>query len=96
MYVKNNDSQSVFDFVLPFGGKLSPSNRWVTKAKLVPWQEFEARYSEQFSKSRGAPAKPFRLALGTLIIKECMSLSDSEVVEQLRRNLYLYFMGPKS
>jgi hypothetical protein len=42
----------------------------------------------------GAPAKPFRMALGALIIKEKLKASDRETVEQIRENPYLqYFIG---
>jgi transposase, IS5 family len=41
-----------------------------------------------------SPAKPFRTALGVLIIKECLGTSDAETVEQIRENPYLqYFNG---
>jgi hypothetical protein len=39
-------------------------------AKLIPWAEFEEEYAKLFDAEKGAPAKPFRLALATLIIKE--------------------------
>ena len=42
----------------------------------------------------GAPAKPFRMALGALIIKERLKTSDRETLEQIRENPYLqYFIG---
>ncbi len=42
----------------------------------------------------GAPAKPFRMALGALIIKEKLGISDRETVEQIKENPYLqYFIG---
>ena len=42
----------------------------------------------------GAPAKSFRMALGALIIKEKLGISDRETVEQIRPNPYLqYFIG---
>ena len=42
----------------------------------------------------GAPAKPFPMALGALIIKEKLGISDRETVEQIRENPYLqYFIG---
>jgi hypothetical protein len=42
----------------------------------------------------GAPAKSFRMALGALIIKEKLGISDIETVEQSRENPYLqYFIG---
>ena len=40
------------------------------------------------------PAESVRVAPGALIIKEKLSLTDEEVVEQIRENPYLqYFMG---
>jgi hypothetical protein len=83
------------DFYLPFGGHLRASNRWVRLAKLVPWEEAEAKYEEHFADSgMGAPAKTVRIALGALIIKERLGLSDEETVAQIQENPYLqYFLG---
>ncbi len=86
--------QSPENFYLPFAGKLSGENRWVKLAEVIPWEEFEDEYASQFSPEMGAPAKPFRMALGSLIIKERLGTSDEETVEQLRENPYLqYFLG---
>lgn len=95
MYRPSSPGQLSFEnFYLPFGGKLSGENRWVKLAELIPWEEMEASYAEQFSSQRGAPAKSFRMALGSLIIKEKLGTSDEETVEQLRENPYLqYFLG---
>ena len=51
-------------FFLPFGGKLSGDNRLTKLAELIPWDELEDGYPAQFCKGLGAPAKPFRMALG--------------------------------
>ena len=96
MYRQESPKQLSFeDFYLPCGGHLNPKNRWVRLAELIPWDEFEDSYADQFAQSgQGAPAKPFRLALGSLIIKEKLDISDEEVVEQMRENHYLqYFVG---
>lgn len=86
--------QSPENFYLPFAGKLSGENRWVKLAQVIPWEEFEDEYASQFSPAIGAPAKPFRIALGSLIIKERLGTSDEETVEQIRENPYLqYFLG---
>jgi hypothetical protein len=53
-------------------------------AELIPWSEFEAEYAENFPTEMGAPAKSFRMALGALIIKEKLGISDRETVEQVR------------
>jgi transposase, IS5 family len=83
------------NFTVPFEEKLAPDNRWVIMSKLIPWSEFEAEYAQNFSaEGMGAPAKPFRMALGALIIKERLKTSDRETVEQIRENPYLqYFIG---
>ena len=81
-------------FELPFSGKLCEGNRWIIMSKLIPWSEFEQEYAQNFSETMGAPAKPFRMALGALIIKEKLGISDRETVEQIRENPYLqYFIG---
>lgn len=82
------------DFFLPFGGKLDGKNRWVKLTNLIPWNDFEELYSEQFSNDMGAAALPFRVALGALIIKERLRITDREAVEQIKENPYLqYFLG---
>ena len=96
MYRQESSKQmSLEDFYLPFGGHLRPNNRWVRLASQIPWDEFEESYASQFAESgQGAPAKPFRLALGSLMIKEKLDISDEETAEQIRENHYLqYFVG---
>ncbi|MDY6857611.1 MAG: IS5 family transposase [Thermodesulfobacteriota bacterium] len=95
MYRRKSLEQLEFeDFYLPFGGKLRSDNRWVKLSKLIPWDEIEVLYSANFSKRMGAPAKPLRMALGALIIKERCGFTDEETVEQIRENPYLqYFIG---
>ncbi len=95
MYRKSNQPElTPENFELPVAVKLSPDNRWVIMAELIPWSEFEEQYAENFSEKMGAPAKPFRMALGALIIKEKLGTSDRETVEQIKENPYLqYFIG---
>jgi hypothetical protein len=85
------------DFELANGSKLSALNRWVKMAQIIPWSEFESEYAEKFPTERGLRAKSFRIALGALIIKEKLLISDRETVEQIRENPYLqYFIGQSS
>jgi transposase, IS5 family len=90
--VKSTTSEK---FTVPFEEKLATDNRWVIMSKLIPWEEFEEEYAKNFSaEGMGAPAKPFRMALGALIIKERLKTSDRETLEQIRENPYLqYFIG---
>ena len=65
MYRKSNQpALSPENFELPFAEKLSPDNRWIIMAELIPWSEFEAEYAEKFSETIGAPAKPNRDGIG--------------------------------
>ncbi len=94
MYRKPDVNQLAFDeyvdeFVLPFGGQLRQNNRWVLLAKQMPWAEVEAAYAQQFSQEDlGSPAKSSRLALGALILKERLGVTDRELVEQISENPY--------
>ena len=94
MYRKESKSQLKFeDFYTPFSGHLRKNNRWVKLAEMIPWEELEEKYAKQFAESgMGAPVKPFRMALGALIIKEKLGLSDEEVVEQIRETPYLRYL----
>ena len=98
MYRKSNQPDLTPEkFELPVAIELSSQNRWVVMADLIPWSEFEDEYAENFSEKMGAIAKPFRMALGALIIKEKSGTSDRETVEQIRENPYLqYFLGMSS
>lgn len=83
------------DFFLPFGGKLNKDNRWVKLEALVPWWEFEEKYSSCFKRTnRGEKALSVRVALGTLLIQTKLNLTDRETVDQIMENPYLqYFLG---
>lgn len=98
MYKKVEQLETELEnFELPFGGKLAEDNRWVIMAKLIPWSELEEEYAKKFTILVGAPAKSSRMALGALIIKEKLGISDRETVEQIRENPYLqYFIGLNS
>lgn len=94
MYRKPDGQMFLEEFVLPFEGKLRKDNRWVKLAKIIPWDEIEENYAKLFESNRGEVAKPVRMALGALIIKEKCGYSDRETVEQIRENPYLqYFVG---
>jgi IS5 family transposase len=95
---RHNQKQLEFEkFKFSFEGKLRSDNRWVKLAELIPWEEVEAVYTSSLAGTgQGAPALSVRIALGALIIKERLRVSDEETVEQIRENPYLqYFLGLK-
>ncbi len=92
MYLKTLQSSiSAKKFVIPNEIQLDENNQWVIMANLIPWQDFEQKYSDIFAKKLGAPAKPFRMALGALIIQQTKNLTDRQTVEEIRENPYLGF-----
>lgn len=94
MYRKPDGQMTIEDFILPFEGKLKADNRWVKMAEIIPWDEIEQEYAKLFENEIGNVAKPARMALGALIIKEKCGYSDIETVEQIEENPYLqYFIG---
>ena len=73
--------QTEFSF---FGMPLDPTNRWVRLAKIIPWDMVEDEYVKNFTQTqRGGEARSARFALGTLIIKEQLNLSDQEKFNSL-------------
>jgi hypothetical protein len=92
MYRSKQREQLEFpDFYLPFSGHLDPENRWVALARLVPWQLVEAIYHETLCEDFGAPIVPSRTALGALLVKERLGLTDRETVDAIQENPYLQF-----
>jgi len=63
-------------------------------ANSIHWQLFDEAFSKHYSLTMGAPAKPIRLMVSLLILKQLRNLSDESVVEQWRENVfYQYFSG---
>lgn len=94
---EHNANQMILphEFFLPFGGHLNPDNRWVRMASIIPWADLEDAYLESLGDpTQGSKAYNVQLALGALIIKERLGLSDEETVETITENPYMqYFIG---
>ena len=95
MYIKDRFHQfALSDFNQPIGLNMNPNNRWVKKAQKIPWFAIEDKYADLFPSKTGMPAKPLRMALGSLIIQKQYEYSDRELVEQLTENpYYQFFVG---
>lgn len=86
----------IFEFEHPFQTELDSENRWVKLSKLLPWDELVGIYGRSLSKTKGKQSIDGRLAVGSLIIKHKLVISDREVIEQIKENIYLqYFVGFK-
>ncbi len=94
-YTSQNQIE-LFKFEHPFESSLDKSNRWVTLSKQLPWDRLVGIYSQSLCADSGRYGIDGRLAVGALIIKHRLVLSDREVIETLKENIYLqYFVGFK-
>ena len=77
MYKKNQYHQySITDFNQPMGLKMNPENIWIKKVATIPWDVIEEKYAKLFPSNTGMPAKPLRMALGSLLIQKSLEFSD--------------------
>ena len=51
---------------------------------MIPWDTIEKEYAKLFPSKTGMPAKPLRMALGSLLIQKQYHYPDEELVEHIR------------
>jgi transposase, IS5 family len=84
-------------FETPFEQQLDTSNRWVQLADKLPWDDLVKIYNKKLRADFGAPCIDGRMIIATLIIKHKLNLSDREVIEMIKENIYMqYFVGLSS
>jgi len=72
---------------------LDSNDPLVSLADTINWEQFDDSFEKYYS-DNGRPAKPIRLMVGLLIIKQLENLSDENAVLQWKRNpYYQYFCG---
>ena len=54
-------------------------------ADRIPWDEFEIKYASLFPSGTGNVAKPLRMALGALIIRQGSSMLTVNLWNRLRK-----------
>jgi len=81
-------------FSTPLKEMLNPRNGLYQLANKIPWEEFEEEFAVHYTKNFGRPAKPIRLMISLLMLKQLSGLGDETVVEQWLQNPYWqYFSG---
>lgn len=92
-YTPSSD-RSLSDFKTPFEQSLSPDNRWVKMAELVPWDEMAKVFFSSLSANQGRPTVDLRIVLGALMVKHIEGLSDEDTIRYIQENVYAqYFVG---
>ena len=96
MYFKDNKQITLFQFGQSAGLELDPENRWVKMAHKIDWDKIENKYCHLYCSDNGAPAKPIRLAICSLLIKQIEDMADEKLVLHIQENPYMqYFCGIK-
>ena len=81
-------------FKTPFEQSLSPENRWVKMAELVPWDEMAKVFFSVLSEDQGRPTVDLRIILGAMMVKHIEHLSDEDTIDYIQENIYAqYFVG---
>lgn len=81
-------------FSHPFDQELSPDNRWVKLAALIPWDALASVYSDQLNAATGRQSIDVRMVIGAIIVKHKLGLDDRGTVTMISENIYLqYFCG---
>ena len=57
-------------------------------AAALPWSQLDQAFAKHYTQGTGRPAKPIRLMVGLLLLKQLENLSDEQVVVQFKRNPY--------
>ena len=80
-------------FYSPLSDMLDMNDSLIALSNAIDWKIFENEFAGFYSKD-GRPAKPIRLMVGLLLLKQLKNLSDEEIVLQWKQNPYFqYFCG---
>ena len=88
---QKNDAQ--IGFYSSFEEQLNHSHPLYILANRIDWNVFDTAFKKHYSATQGKPAKPIRLMVSLLILKQVRNLSDESVVEQWAENAYYQYFG---
>jgi transposase, IS5 family len=87
---KNN---AQIGFYSSFEEQLNHSHPLYILANRIDWNVFEDAFKKHYSATQGKPAKPIRLMVSLIILKQVRNLSDESVVGQWAENAYYQYFG---
>jgi IS5 family transposase len=76
----------------PLEKLINPKHPLCTLTKRIPWKEIEHHFSGLYAHT-GRPAKPIRLMVSLLILKQLYDLSDESMVDRWVENPYFQFFS---
>lgn len=74
-------------FQKPLIEQVNPKHPLILLSKKIPWKDLENKLAPYYSKN-GRPAKPIRLMVGLLILKQMYNSSDERIVAEWIENIY--------
>lgn len=82
-------------FESPFTRHLPSTNRWVQLASSIPWDDIVGVYQAQLNNfSTGASNINPRVAIGALMVKHLLNISDRDTIIAIQENIYIqHFLG---
>lgn len=97
--IKYTDQNTIKNqlFTTPFEQELDPTNRWVVKAAMLPWDKLAKVLMKNMSSKMGRSTVDLRTIMGAMFIQHSLNLTDRNTVEMIKENLYMqYFVGLSS
>ena len=92
-YISKNQ-QKIEEFKTDFELALDPKNRWIQLSSITPWDDLVREYIKSLNPKYGSPGLNPRVAVGSLIVKHKLNLSDEEIVRIIQENIFIqYFLG---
>src|SRR3989339_306778 len=87
---KNHQYSFTHDwFVVP---KLDDNHELVKISKAIDWPALSDKLAQFYCPDNGRPAKPSRAKVGLLILKHLYRLSDDDLVDLIKRDLYAQYL----
>ncbi|HBH82574.1 MAG: hypothetical protein A2X04_15420 [Bacteroidetes bacterium GWF2_41_9] len=92
-YISKNQ-QKIEEVKTDFELALDPKNRWIQLSSITPWDDLVREYIKSLNPRYGSPGLNPRVAVGSLIVKHKLNLSDEEIVRIIQENIFIqYFLG---
>ena len=92
-YISQHQTK-IEEFQTPVEFKLTPENRWVKLAALIPWDTLVSIYHNKLDRTIGRKSVDARVVIGTLIIKHKLNFTDEETLQIISENPYMqFFLG---
>lgn len=95
--LKKPEPSGQLSFFYSLADQIDTKHPLIRLSKSINWSVFEDAFSKHYSSKMGKPAKPIRLMVSLLILKQLRNLSDENIVMAWSENLYFqFFSGQES